>query len=45
MAKAEFGRNYVDDKQLEEVRRSVSRAKAQRAPAATVSKKKRKDRG
>lgn len=34
MAKAEFGRNYVNDQQLEEVRCSLSRAKAQRAPAA-----------
>lgn len=34
MAKAEFGRNYVNDQQLEEVRRSLSRAKTQRAPVA-----------
>ncbi len=33
MAKAEFGRHYVNDQQLEEVQRSMTRAKARRAPA------------
>jgi hypothetical protein len=28
MARAEFGRHYVDDKDLEEVQRSLQRAKA-----------------
>jgi hypothetical protein len=45
MAKAEFGRNYVSDKELEEVRRSLTRAKAQRMPVATTSRKTKKDRG
>lgn len=45
MAKAEFGRHYVSDKELEEVRRSLTRAKAQRTPAATTSRKTKKDRG
>jgi hypothetical protein len=43
MAKAEFGRHYVNDKQLEEVQRSMARAKARRGPVpwGGTSKKKR----
>jgi hypothetical protein len=45
MAKAVFGRHYVSDKDMEEVRRSLNRAKAPRKPAATASKRKKKERG
>ena len=44
MAKAEFGRHYVSDTDLDEVRRSLSAAKARRTPA-TTSKKTKGDRG
>jgi hypothetical protein len=42
MAKAEFGRHYTNDQQLEEVQRSMARAKTRRGPApeAGTSKKK-----
>lgn len=45
MAKAEFGRHYVSEKDLEEVRRSLTRAKAQRAPVVAPSRKSKKKQG
>ena len=45
MAKAVFGRHYVSDKDIEEVRRSLNRAKAPRMPAASKPAKTKTNRG